>query len=85
MAGTQNCGMYLRFFELREPPFSITPDPRYLFFTPSHQAAFDHLIYGVTSRRGFMELTGEVGCGKTTICRAVLANAERVITLRPPH
>ena len=73
MAATQNCGMYLRFFQLREAPFSITPDPRYLFFTPIHRAAFDHLVYGVSSRRGFIELTGEVGCGKTTICRAVLA------------
>ena len=73
VAATQNCSMYLRFFQLLEPPFSITPDPRYLFFTPIHRAAFDHLVYGVTSRRGFIELTGEVGCGKTTICRAVLA------------
>jgi len=64
--------MYLRFFQLREAPFSITPDPRYLYFTSMHRAAFDHLVYGVTSRRGFIELTGEVGCGKTTVCRAVL-------------
>ena len=73
MAGTQNYGMYLRFYQLRESPFSITPDPRYLYFTPSHRAAFEHLVYGIASRRGFIELTGEVGCGKTTICRAVLA------------
>ena len=65
--------MYLRFYQLRESPFSITPDPRYLYFTPSHRAAFEHLVYGIASRRGFIELTGEVGCGKTTICRAVLA------------
>ena len=64
--------MYLSFFQLREHPFSITPDPRYLFFSASHRAAFDHLVYGVTQRKGFIELTGEVGCGKTTICRAVL-------------
>ncbi|MFZ4396741.1 MAG: ExeA family protein [Kiritimatiellia bacterium] len=72
VAAPQNCGMYLKFFQLQEAPFSITPDPRYLFFTPAHRAAFDHLVYGVSSRRGFIELTGEVGCGKTTICRAVL-------------
>lgn len=65
--------MYQRFFQLREPPFRITPDPRYLYFTPAHRAAFEHLMYGITNRRGFMELTGEVGCGKTTLCRAVLA------------
>jgi general secretion pathway protein A len=69
--------MYLSFFQLREPPFSITPDPRYLFFTPNHRAAFDHLVYGVTQRKGFVELTGEVGCGKTTICRAVLAQFDK--------
>ena len=72
-AAPHNRFMYLRFFQLQEAPFSITPDPRYLYFTPIHRAAFDHLVYGVTSRRGFIELTGEVGCGKTTICRAVLA------------
>jgi general secretion pathway protein A len=64
--------MYLDFFQLREAPFRITPDPRYLYFTASHRAAFDHVVYGVTERKGFVELTGEVGCGKTTICRAVL-------------
>ena len=73
MLPPQNCAMYLKFFQLQEAPFSITPDPRYLYFTPIHRAAFEHLVYGVTSRRGFIELTGEVGCGKTTICRAVLA------------
>jgi general secretion pathway protein A len=66
--------MYLSHFQLQEPPFAITPDPRYLYFTAFHRAAFEHLVYGVTARRGFMELTGEVGCGKTTICRAVLAH-----------
>jgi general secretion pathway protein A len=64
--------MYLEFFQLREFPFAITPDPRYLYFTPSHRAAFEHVVYGVSARKGFIELTGEVGCGKTTLCRAVL-------------
>lgn len=65
--------MYLEFFQLRELPFNITPDPRYLYYTLNHRAAFEHVVYGVTARKGFIELTGEVGCGKTTICRAVLA------------
>ncbi len=65
--------MYLEFFGLLEYPFNITPDPRYLFFSPHHQEAFDHLRYGILSRKGFIELTGEVGCGKTTLCRAVLS------------
>ena len=64
--------MYLDFFQLKEFPFSITPDPKYLYFAPSHRAAFDHLLFGITHRRGFIALTGEVGCGKSTICRAVL-------------
>lgn len=65
--------MYLAFFQLQEFPFSITPDPKYLYFAASHRAAFDHLLFGITHRKGFIELTGEVGCGKSTICRAVLA------------
>ena len=64
--------MYLDFFKLREFPFSITPDPKYLYFGASHRSAFDHLIFGITQRKGFIEFTGEVGCGKSTLCRAVL-------------
>jgi general secretion pathway protein A len=65
--------MYLEFYGLREPPFSVTPDPSYLYFSPHHREAYDHLIYGIEQKKGFIELTGEVGCGKTTICRAVLS------------
>lgn len=65
--------MYLAFYGFREAPFSITPDPRFLFYAQHHREAFDHLIYGIEQRKGFIELTGEVGSGKTTICRAVLA------------
>ncbi len=65
--------MYLDYFHLAEHPFSITPDPKFLYFAPSHRAAFEHLLYGITHRKGFIELTGECGCGKSTICRAVLA------------
>lgn len=64
--------MYLRYYKFREAPFNLTPDPRFLFFTDRHREAFDHLVYGITQRKGFIQLTGEVGSGKTTLCRAVL-------------
>ncbi|MDD5483067.1 MAG: AAA family ATPase [Kiritimatiellae bacterium] len=66
--------MYLEYYGLKEAPFNLTPDPKFLFFTPNHREAFNHLIYGIRNRKGFVELTGEVGSGKTTICRAVLAS-----------
>jgi general secretion pathway protein A len=66
--------MYLDFYGLKEFPFNITPDPRYLYLSRHHQDAFDHLVYGITSRKGFIELTGEVGSGKTTLCRAVMSH-----------
>jgi general secretion pathway protein A len=68
--------MYLDFFQLQEFPFSITPDPKYLYPSAGHRAAFDHLLFGITHRKGFIALTGEVGCGKSTICRAVLARLD---------
>ena len=64
--------MYLEFYGLRELPFNITPDPRFLFFSNKHQEAYNHLLYGIRERKGFIELTGEVGTGKTTICRKLL-------------
>jgi general secretion pathway protein A len=66
--------MYLDFFQLKEFPFNVTPDPRFLFFSERHREAFDSLLYGVEHRKGFIVLTGEVGCGKTTVCRSVLNN-----------
>ena len=66
--------MYLDFFQLNEFPFNVTPDPRFLFFSARHREAFDSLLYGVEHRKGFIVLTGEVGCGKTTVCRSVLNN-----------
>jgi general secretion pathway protein A len=66
--------MYLKYFQLNEMPFNITPDPRFLYYAPHHQEAYDHLMYGITQRKGFIELTGEVGSGKTTICRALLSS-----------
>ncbi len=65
--------MYLDFFGLTEYPFNITPDPRFLCFTKQHRDAYQHLLYGIESRKGFIELTGEVGCGKTTLCRLLLS------------
>jgi general secretion pathway protein A len=64
--------VYLDFYGLTEPPFDITPNPRFLFFSPKHREAFNHLLYGIRERKGFIQLTGEVGAGKTTICRSML-------------
>ena len=64
--------MYKHFFELRENPFNVNPDPRYLFFTPQTQEALDQLKYGIQSRKGLMLLTGEVGTGKTTLINQLL-------------
>jgi general secretion pathway protein A len=64
--------MYEAFYGLSAPPFSITPDPRFVFFSRRHREAFDHLLFGIKGRKGFMQITGEVGAGKTTICRTVL-------------
>jgi len=66
--------MYLEHYNLAEFPFNITPDQRFLYYAPHHREAFDHLMYGITQRKGFIELTGEVGSGKTTLCRALLGN-----------
>ncbi len=66
--------MYTSFFGLNEKPFSITPDPRYLFMSERHGEALAHLVYGVTESGGFIQLTGEVGTGKTTLVRTLLAN-----------
>lgn len=79
--------MYLEYYNLKEYPFNITPDPRFLYFAKHHKEAYDHLIYGIKQRKGFIELTGEVGSGKTTLCRAVLAalddEVETALILNP--
>lgn len=64
--------VYLDYYGLNEPPFNITPNPRFLFFSAKHREALNHLLYGVRERKGFVQLTGEVGAGKTTLCRALL-------------
>ena len=64
--------MYANYFGLKEPSFSITPDPQYLFLSDQHREALAHLVYGAGENGGFVLLTGEVGTGKTTVCRAFL-------------
>ena len=64
--------MYLEFYGLKLSPFDITPNPRFLFHSTKHREAFNHLHYGIRERKGFVQLTGEVGAGKTTLCRALL-------------
>ena len=64
--------MYTSFFGLSEKPFAITPDPRYLFMSARHAEALAHLLYGITEAGGFIQLTGEVGTGKTTVVRSLL-------------
>jgi len=79
--------MYEEFYGLSAPPFSITPDPRYLFFSRRHREAFEHMLFGITQRKGFIQITGEVGTGKTTLCRAVLDelhdHADTALVLNP--
>ena len=66
--------MYLRYFGLNETPFAITPDPAFVFLSPRHRDALAHLLYGIGKggSGGFVQLTGEVGTGKTTLCRCLL-------------
>jgi len=64
--------MYQHYFGLAEAPFSIAPDPRYLYLSLRHEEALAHLLYGVRGDGGFVLLTGEVGAGKTTVCRCLL-------------
>ena len=64
--------MYLEFFGLREKPFGLTPDPKFLFFSEKHREALDHLLYGIHQKEGFVLISGDTGTGKTTLCRALL-------------
>lgn len=79
--------MYLEYYGLKEAPFDITPNPRFLFYSPKHREAFNHLLYGIRERKGFVQLTGEVGAGKTTLCRALLehlgSNFSTALILNP--
>lgn len=79
--------MYTAYFGLSEPPFSIAPDPRFLYMSRRHREAFAYLVYGVDDGSGFVQLTGEVGTGKTTLCRCMLeqvpANVDIALILNP--
>ncbi|MFO0336732.1 MAG: ExeA family protein, partial [Pseudomonadota bacterium] len=79
--------MYTRFFGLAEKPFAITPDPRYLYLSERHAEALAHLLYGIDDAGGFVQLTGEVGTGKTTMVRSLLAqvpaHADVALVLNP--
>ena len=68
--------MYADYYGFSQLPFNITPDPRFLFFSQGHREAFNHLTFGARERKGFIQITGEVGAGKTTLCRAFLDSLE---------
>ncbi len=68
--------MYQNYFGFREPPFTLTPNPEFLFLSRCHQEAYAHLLYAIESRAGFIELSGEVGTGKTTLVRTLLSQLQ---------
>ena len=69
--------MYLEFYGLKEEPFNLTPDSHFLYLSDQHRKALSHLKYGIEHKKGFIALTGEVGSGKTTVCRALLKMLDR--------
>lgn len=80
--------MYTEFFGLREKPFNITPDPKFLYLSPVHKEALAHLIYGIKQNTGFVVITGEVGTGKTTIMNALLMKVPHrmpKVVIKNPH
>src|ERR671917_1592095 len=71
--------MYLDFYGLKELPFALTPDPRFIYFTPSHTEAMANLRYGIESGKGLIVVTGEVGTGKTTILRWMMRRLDQMV------
>jgi general secretion pathway protein A len=71
--------MYNKFFGFKEKPFKLVPNPEYLFLSKSHEEALAHLTYAISQGEGFVEITGEVGTGKTTLCRVFLENLDKSI------
>src|SRR5687767_14975248 len=69
--------MYEDYYGFSEKPFSLTPDPKYLYKSESHASAFELLQYAIRRREGFVVITGDIGTGKTTLCRAVLEQVDR--------
>lgn len=68
--------MYCEYYQFSEKPFTVTPNPRFIFLSKFHQEAFAHLLYGIDNHAGFIELTGEIGTGKTTVLRTLLGNLD---------
>ena len=79
--------MYEKFYRFKEKPFSLTPDPKFLYLSTQYQGALDHMLYGIKQREGFMVIAGDVGTGKTTLCRCLLdrldKNIEVALILNP--
>ena len=71
--------MYNDYFQLSENPFNITADPAFFFSSAHHAEAFSHLVYGITERKGILVITGEIGTGKTTLCRTLLNHLDKKI------
>jgi general secretion pathway protein A len=71
--------MFEQYFGLSENPFNVTPDPKFLFLSKAHEEALSYLRYGIDQRKGFIMITGEVGAGKTTICRALLGGLPKTV------
>lgn len=69
--------MYEKFFGLREKPFNVTSDPSFFYLSRRHREAFSYLVYGISERKGILEITGEVGTGKTTLCRTLLNHLDK--------
>jgi len=68
--------MYCEYYRLREKPFNVTPDPAFFYYSKRHKEAFTHLLYGIKERQGFLQITGEIGTGKTTLCRVLLSQLD---------
>jgi len=79
--------MYNKFYNFKEKPFNVTADPSFFFLSKKHNEAFSHLIYGIEQRKGILEITGEIGTGKTTLCRVLLnhlgVNTKTAFILNP--
>mgnify|MGYP006448659859 FL=1 len=79
--------MYENFYRFKEKPFSLTPDPKFLYLSKQYQGALDHMLYGIKQKEGFMVIAGDIGTGKTTLCRCLLdrldENVEVALILNP--